>query len=489
MKQSISNLAKHSIIYALSSYFQRFLSFLMMPFYTRTEYIQTLSEFGDYILLYTFIAFVNFLFVLGQDVAYLKFRNTDEDSPQNTLVTTLGNIIFQSILLSIIIVIFKEQIAVAIGISNPQFLLFAIGIIFFDTISNPFYTNLRVEERSIAFSVIKIFRFALELGFNILFVVFLKLGIWGILYANLIAALTNFVILFSLHLKMFPGKYNFALAKKMLLFGLPFVPSGIAFVAIEQSDKILVNYYLSKEQVSIYGASYKFGTILLFLVIAFRNAWQPYFLRLAKTEKNPRVVYAKVNHIFFTLMTLIWVGLALFLGNILTYDWPIIGTILGNPSYWQGISVIPIILLSYVYYALYIGFTPGYYIKNKGIYLALFTFLGFLVNISVNVLLLSHYGYMVAAWATVAAYGTMTLGIVMVNQRFYPLPINWKKIGLLVLIHVLILYISITMLGQVLIKFYIFLGIIALLFLMEKQVFAQIILFLTRQKRGNSYEK
>jgi O-antigen/teichoic acid export membrane protein len=470
MKNSISNLFKHSAIYAVATYLQRFLSFLMLPFYTRTEYISTLAEFGDYILLYTFIAFVNFLFILGQDVAYLKFRHFEHEEQKNIFFTVISNVLFQSIVLSTILIVFRNPISHGIGISNSFFMIFAAGIVFFDTLSNPFYSHLRLEEKSVTFSAIKILRFLMELGLNILFVVYLKKGIYGILYANLIAALVNTLILFILHAGMFPARYQFNLAKKLWTYGITFVPAGIAFVAIEQADKILVNLFLTKEDVSIYGASYKFGTILLFVVIAFRNAWQPYFLRVAKEEKNAPEIFAKVIHYIMFFMTILWIGLALFLGEILTTRLPLIGSILGNPVYWAGVKVIPIVLLSYVYYSMYIGFSPGYYIKNKGIYLSFFTIIGFITNVGINLLFLSKYGYMVAAWATLAAYFSMTILNVTLSRKLYPIPFRWKKLAGMMIIHSLILWISLQMNIFISVKIIVFLSSIAILIGMDPAI-------------------
>ncbi|GAB4173205.1 MAG: lipopolysaccharide biosynthesis protein [Calditrichia bacterium] len=442
MKQNrISSLFKHSAIYALATYLQRFLSFLMMPFYTRTAYIATLQEFGDYVLLYTFIAFMNFFFVLGQDVAYLRYKHESDTDQNDVFKTSLVNILWLSLLFSLIILFFRDSITSVLGISRPEFLYFAVGIIALDSFSNPFYTRLRADEHSVTFSIIKITRFFMELFFNILFVVVLKYGIWGILIANGVAAFFNLLILLIANKNQLKGHFNKRMALELLKFGIPFVPAGVAFVAIEQVDKILVNHYLSKEMVSIYGASYKFGTILLFLVIAFRNAWQPYFLRVAKQEKNAKEIFARINNLIFSGMTVIWLILGLFLGDLLIIELPVIGRILGNSAYWEGVIIIPIVLLSYVYYALYVGFTPGFYILKKGSYLALFTFAGFLTNFVINSLFLESYGYLVAAWATVAAYVVMTSGIIIVNQLIYPLPVNWNKIFLLTGIHGLTLFI------------------------------------------------
>lgn len=433
-KNSITNLFRHSAVYAIATYLQRFLSFLMMPFYTRTEYFRSLEAFGDYILLYTFIAFTNFLFVMGQDVAFLRFLHKDKANERDIFAGALVNTLVSSSVFAGLIIVFRVPLAHWLGISRPEFFIWAVIIILLDTLTNPYYTILRAREQSVQFSFIKILRFFLELLFNILFVVVFRAGILGVLYANALAALINLIIL-MFAARLTPGRYQWPLAARMLRFGLPFVPTGVAFVAIEQIDKFMVNKWLGKEEVSIYGASYKFGTILLFLVIAFRNAWQPYFLRVAKEMKDSGEIFARVILLVTTGMTVLWMMLALFLGDFLTLPIPGIGPILGEPQYWEGVKVIPIILLSYVYYAMYIGFTPGFYILEKGGYLTLFTFVGMVTNILVNWFFLPTGGYMVAAWATLAAYFSMAMMILAFSKKIYPLPVSYTILGGLMVGH------------------------------------------------------
>ena len=38
---------------------------------------------------------------------------------------------------------------------------------------------------------------------------------------------------------------------------------------------------LDKDALGLYSANYKFGAILSVLILAFRNAWQPFFLKTA----------------------------------------------------------------------------------------------------------------------------------------------------------------------------------------------------------------
>jgi O-antigen/teichoic acid export membrane protein len=161
------------------------------------------------------------------------------------------------------------------------------------------------------------------------------------------------------------------------------------------------------------------------MITAFRNAWQPFFLKIANQE-NARQIYARVLTYFVLGGGMLLLMISYFVRDVLTYNFFGKFHILNNPSYWDGISIIPIILLSYLFYGIYVILTPGFYIKKESKYMIVFTGTGAILNIASNMILLpllnSFWG---AAWATLISYFVMMLTIYLVANRIYPIPIEW----------------------------------------------------------------
>ncbi len=76
-------------------------------------------------------------------------------------------------------------------------------------------------------------RFGIEVLLNILFVVNMRMGVLGILYANIIAAAINLCIMLPFARKFLTLTMNRSLLAEMVKFGLPFLPNGIAYMTIE----------------------------------------------------------------------------------------------------------------------------------------------------------------------------------------------------------------------------------------------------------------
>jgi len=424
----VLKLTQHSAIYAVSSVVQKLPGLILLPVYTNTAYLPSRSDFGDYALIFTFIAFMYFVYLYGMDSALMRYfflggydRKTVFSSISIMLIVTGAGV-------TVLIILFSPALAGLIlkSESYKPFVILAALILFFDSIGNLPFIILRAEEKSVQFTLFRGLRFVLELVFNILFVVFLRKGVIGILYANLAAATINLLIMAPIIFRYFKPSINWTLWKEMLRFGLPFLPNGIAYVTIETVDRFLVQEYLGKDAVGLYSPNYKFGTALLMLVIAFRNAWQPFFLKIAD-QPNAKEIYSKVLSYFVICAGFITLAGTYFIKDVLTLHYFSRFYILG-PEYWEGIPIIPIIFLSYFFFGIYVILTPGFYIEKKSALMIVFTGSGAAVNIMANIILLPKLHIWGAAIATLASYFMMALTIYIVSNKIFPIEIEWDRI-------------------------------------------------------------
>jgi len=424
----IRRLFRHSAIYSISTSVQRLQGLILTPVYTSTLYLPQVSQYGNYGLVYTFIAFMNFVYLYGMDAAFLRYFFLGKKSPKSVFSSSFLILILSSLVTSVLLLVFAGSIAEVILFSPalaPLVRLAAL-ILFFDTIGNFPFLILRAEERPVTFTVFRMLRFSLELIFNIIFVVVLKKGVPGILYANLLASMINLIVMSPFAAKYFQLVIDFPLVKQMVRFGLPFLPNGIAFMTIEMMDRFLVTKYLGKDVMAFYHANCKFATVLLLLIVGFRNAWQPFFLKIAR-DKNAQVIYSRILNYFVFGAGSIVIFMLFFIKPILTHHYFSSFYILGT-KYWAGIPIIPWRVFAYFLFGIYVIFTPAFYITKKSQYMFLFTGAGAVINILLNFLLLPRIGMWGAVTATVGAYFVMALLISMVAQKIYPIPLNYKKL-------------------------------------------------------------
>ena len=412
----------------------------MMPIYTSKTYLTTQSEYGDLTLFYTFIAFMNIVYLYGMDSAFMRHFFLGKQDKKDIYKSAFIGVMTNAVLLSVIIFatsVFLSKIIFG-SVDYTFHIKLSATILFLDAFANFPYLILRAEEKSVQYSTIRIVRFLLELALNIFFVVYLKKGILGILYANVLASFLNVIILIPYQVPYFKGKWNSEAFKSMALFAIPILPNGIAYLVVEVSDKLLMRVLLDKDTLGLYSANYKFGTIFLFLVISFRTAWQPFFLKLAK-EKEAKKVYSSVLT-YFTLVGVITVVSVSYLIEYLVKI-PLGSVTLLGEQYWDGLGIIPIILTSYLFFGLYVNFTVGIYIQKRARLMMIFTGLAAIVNVGSNLYLMPAYGIMGAAIATLLSYLVMAISIFIANQKIYPISYDYKRILSLLLMLVIWLFV------------------------------------------------
>lgn len=178
LRRQISNLARHSAIYAISTAMQRLPGLLLIPIYTNFDYIPSTSDFSNYVLVYTFIAFMNFFYLLGLDSAMMRYFFLDNQDRKSVFSATFWMLLVTCSAMSAVIWLMDEQLAALLMDDPTQVGLIHIAAIIplVDAYANLAHNVLRAEEKSIQFTLFKSLRFLLELGLNVLFVVVLKYG-------------------------------------------------------------------------------------------------------------------------------------------------------------------------------------------------------------------------------------------------------------------------------------------------------------------------
>jgi O-antigen/teichoic acid export membrane protein len=404
----------------------------MLPIYTSQIYLPDRAAFGDFTLIYTFIAFVTMVYLYGMDSALLRYFFSGKYERKDVYSSGFWAVSVNSILVTLILISFNKPIALLM-MGNEQYgiyVIFAALIMLFDGIGNLPYLALRAEEKSIHYAGFRVGRFLLEISLNILFVVALRKGVMGILYANVIAAFINLLALLPFQKKYLRFTFHWKLYKELALFALPLLPNSLAYLVVEVSDKYLMSVLLDKDTLGMYGANYRFGAMLLLLVIAFRTAWQPFFLKVAK-QSDAKKIYAKV----FTYFTIVGVAVVMMGSYFIEYFVKIPlaenHTIMGK-NYWEGIKIIPIILVSYLFYGFYVHLTAGIYIRKKTKLMIIFSGLAALTNVLSNLYLMPKYGIMGAAFATLLSYITMVISIFIAAQKIYKIPYEYGRIVFLI---------------------------------------------------------
>lgn len=416
MFDKIKQLTKDTAIYGVSTIVGRFLTFLLVPFYTN---IFSPDDYGVVANLYIFIAILNIVYIFGMDAAYLRFAaNKTHSGEKDNFSTPYLAVMLVSFFLSLVIILVKGNIASLLQLpENYSYLLYyTSSILFIDALCVIPFIKLRIERRAKKFAAFKIINILVNVFLNLLLVLHYKWGIEAVLISNIASSLLTFLIFLPDIVKNLRPVINVSLLRRLIKFGLPYLPAGLGSMIIQGIDRPILTNLTDLHTVGIYNANYKLGIFMMLFVNMFQYAWQPFFLQQAE-EKDAKKVFSKVLTYFTVAAGIILVLVSLFIDDIVKINF--FGITLIGSAYWSGLVIVPIILFGYLFYGSYVVFTAGIYIKEKSMYVPLITGIGALVNVTVNFLLIPPLGIIGAALATLASYIVMAAGLYIITQKFY----------------------------------------------------------------------
>lgn len=425
MFEKLKELSKDTLIYGISTMVGRLLNFLFVPFFTN---VFNPAEYGYIFIIYSYIAIFNIVYIYGLDSAFLKYAAfKDAADDKDNFSTPYISVFITSVLISSVIIFFSTEICGLIEIPQKYSYLIVLAslILFFDSNANIPFLKLRLERNAKLFSLLKVFNIFINLIANFILIFYFKFGIEAILISNLIAAIFTLVLLLPTIVKNFRFRINFYLLKRLLKFGLPYLPAGLAVMFVQVIDVPILERLTDVETVGIYKANYKLGIFMMLFVGMFQYAWQPFFLNNSK-EENIKEVFSKVLTYFCLVSSVLLILVSLFIEDVIKISfW---GYHLIGKKYWDGIPIIPIVLLGYLFNGMYVVFSAGIYIKEKSIYAPIVAGIGALANIVANFLLIPVLNIIGAALATLLSYLLMALGYYIVTQKYYKIDYEYSKI-------------------------------------------------------------
>ena len=98
-----------------------------------------------------------------------------------------------------------------------------------------------------------------------------------------------------------------------------------------------------------------------------------------------------------------------------------------NRAMWEGLKVVPILLLANMSLGVYYNLAIWYKLSHKTNAGATITLIGAAITLFINYLFIPHFGYMACAWATLACYAGMMVISYIWGQRVYPVPYRTEK--------------------------------------------------------------
>ncbi len=422
---STKSLINQTFIYGLATVLPRMFTFLLVPLYTD---VLSNKDYGLITIVFSYVIFFNVVLSYGMETTFFRFFHKSEQK-EDIRATAQWSVFVSSLVFLVLALIFHKTIASGISVST-EIVRYAIWILFFDSLVVVPFALLRAQKKALTFALIKIANVGIMLGLNIFLLIFLpKLALnnsefWPIwlredkiayvFIANLVASGVTLLVFLPKYFNL-QGVFSFKTWQQMMRYGIPILLAGLAFAINEHFDKILLKIlHVPLHQIGAYSACYKIGVFMVLFRTAFSLGIEPFFFSQAQ-EKNAPETYANISKYFVILGSLI-MFIVILMADIIK---PIM---IRNPSYWEAMSIVPLIVMANFLLGIYTNLSVWYKVIDKTWIGAFISVLGALVTIGINFWTIPALGYVGSAIATILAYGLMALISYYWGQKKYPIP-------------------------------------------------------------------
>ncbi len=437
---SLKKLAGQTAIYGFTNILGRLLNYLLVPLYTK---ILSPEAYAPVNIVYAWIPFLSVLFTYGMETSFFRFSQNPADR-QKVLSNSSISLVFTTVVFSVLLLTFRESLTgwMALG-DHPEYIFYFTLILALDTLTAIPFANLRLQNRPVRYGIIKLVNIAVNIGLNLFFLVLCPvlvkqgdswvssfydpaMGVNYIFMSNLVASAVTYLLLLPEILKI-RWKPDFAFWRQMMAYSLPLIIVGLAGMVNETLDRaFFLPKYLpydlreNNHLIGIYGANYKLSILITLFIQAFRLGAEPFFFQQASAS-NARQTYARIMKYFVIILSIMFLAVAMYL-NV----WKVL--FLRREVYWEGLFVVPTLLLANMFLGIYFNLSIWFKLSNNTKMGAYITVVTAALAFALNIWWIPIFGYFGSAVATMVCYGVQMILCYYLGQKYYPIPYPVKKL-------------------------------------------------------------
>ncbi|MCX5847519.1 MAG: oligosaccharide flippase family protein [Deltaproteobacteria bacterium] len=417
---------KNSLIYLLPVIVGNLIPILTLPIFTR---ILTPADYGVWALAQVYAIFMNGVANFGLTIGYERnfFEHKETKNVAGLLYSTLLFVIIAFIICGLFTYLFKYQLSGwIIGSPDHANILFwsycATGIVGLKIYYLTYFKN---TENAKALVWYTIDESLLGVLFSLFMVAYLRIGVIGLIWGQLLASCIIFSILSFRFVRFLPVSFNGEALKDSLKLSLPLTPRIFFGVIGSQFDKYMIGLLNTVGGVGVYNIGQKVGYIVFSYMTAIQNVFSPqvYKRMFDLGEKGGESVGRYLTPFLYISISM-GLMVSLFAEEIIS--------ILTPKSYHGAIEIV--MILSMLYGSYFFGKQPQLIYAKKTYITSVLTAVSIGLNILINIPFIMKWGAVGAAWGTLLAgliSGTVSF---IVSQQYYEIKWEYGKIASIFLI-------------------------------------------------------
>ncbi|MCX5727088.1 MAG: oligosaccharide flippase family protein, partial [Candidatus Saganbacteria bacterium] len=407
---------KNSFVYLVPVVLGNLLPLITLPIFTR---ILTKEDYGILALAQAYAIFVTGLANFGLTIGYERnyFEHKEPKKVSELLYSTLAFVSISFIVCAFFTYIFKSSFSKwIIGSPDQGNILFwafcSAGIM---GLRNYYLIYFKNKENAKAFVWYTIDESILGVLFSLFLVVYLRIGVIGLIWGQLLASLIILSILSTKFVKLHKLAFNLEILKDSLKLSYPLTPRIFFGVIGSQFDKYMIGLMSTMGGVGVYSIGQKIANVVFTYMTAIQNVFSPQvYRRMFDLGEEGKAYVGRYLTPFCYVSIFLGLLISLFSEEIIYIVTP--------PSYHGATDIV--IVLSMLYGSYFFGKQPQRIFAKKTYMTSVLTMISIGLNIAINIPFIMKWGAIGAAWGTLLA-GLISGAIsFVVSQHYYE--IKWE---------------------------------------------------------------
>lgn len=409
------SLAKNTVMLMVGKICTQCVSFFMLPLYTA---VLATEEYGTADLIITYVSLlypiIGMQFEQGLFRMMLDYRDNRENNRQlfsTVVICNLMQMIAYAILFIPLQIIFKSE-----------YVIFLLPLVVIQIFQGTLLQFARGIGRTDIYTIGSFINALLHVGFNVILVGVLRIGLTGLLYSMIVAgAGSSIYIIVRLKIwKYFdPTLFNKDEFKAVAKYSIPLIPNQLAWWVVNASDRTIIVYFLGTGPNGIYSVANKFSSMYITFYNYFNMSWTE-SVSLSINDKDKNDYINRMINVFFNLIAALCIGIIACM--------PFVFPILVNHAYKDAYYQIPVLMIAVFFQALQGLYSAIYVALKKTKEIAKTSVLSAIINIVVNLLLVRHIGLYAASVSTLVAFLLMALYRYIDIKKYVPIKILLKNV-------------------------------------------------------------
>ncbi len=400
-----NKVAKAGLAYTIGNYFIKGIGVITVPLFAR---LMSTADFGMY---NTFLAYESILYIfislaLHGSLKSAAYRYKSKFDEYVSSVQLLPTILF---LIFLLIPVFCEQLSNLLGIDQISLILVIIysycsGVMIYYckriALDYDYSEYLKISIFNVLFGVIA--------SVLLMLTVFQEKRYLGrVIGGTLAYVLITIYVLLRIFGRAVP-KPNIDFWRYGLTISIPLIPHGLSQILLLQFDRIMISKYVGNAEAGLYSFAYTIYSIVQITGASLETVFSPWVFKKLH-ENNDSTIVRKMGTCFIMLLAGVVIAIILLCPEVIR--------VFGGEKYSESVyCTIPVMAAGFFAMAYCVPAVMEYYYEKTS-FIAFGTTIAAVMNITLNYYFILRYGYLAAAYTTLASYIVYFILHVIISKK------------------------------------------------------------------------